>query len=151
MPVCRNWQTTATQNRVEKSVWVRVPPPASSEEPQPSEMRAAVFSSFQREPLRYAQSCSLRKGSSLCTRVPPENARSASRKFSFLRSKSRLTPVLYTDIIPRLPPYGKGGKEATTLQGDALHKKSRPPPKSRFFVPGHQTRLPLPYRFRMAI
>ena len=28
MPVCRNWQTTATQNRVEKSVWVRVPPPA---------------------------------------------------------------------------------------------------------------------------
>ena len=31
MPVCRNWQTTATQNRVEKSVWVRVPPPAPVE------------------------------------------------------------------------------------------------------------------------
>ena len=31
MPVCRNWQTTATQNRVEKSVWVRVPPPAPCE------------------------------------------------------------------------------------------------------------------------
>ena len=33
MPVCRNWQTTATQNRVEKSVWVQAPPPAPNQKP----------------------------------------------------------------------------------------------------------------------